>query len=177
MRKSFANNRRANAARALLSCALLFAAPAAAQKLECGSLPGDAGIAACTRGIESGRHNGKDLANFYGNRAYLYLQKRDTERALADLGQSLKLYPDNPVALNNLGRIYLFKNDNDRALAEFDNALRADPHYAPAHANRGLAFERKGEFERAIASYDEALRLRPDLTVVRRARGRLIQKK
>ena len=66
----------------------------------------DAAIEACTRIVKAGKTKGNDLAVTYYNRAISYRQKNDTDAALADYNDSIRINPKYPKAFNNRGNIW-----------------------------------------------------------------------
>jgi lipoprotein NlpI len=108
----------------------------------------------------------------FSNRGNAYSDKGDTDRAIADFNEAIRLDPTSAVAFDNRGSAYHDKGDNDRAIADYNEAIRLDPKSGKAFAGRGTAFSDKGDFERAIADYDEAVRLNPKSTVAYFVRGR-----
>src|SRR6187402_819213 len=66
----------------------------------------DAAIEACTRIVKAGKTKGNDLAVTYYNRAISYRQKNDTDAALADYNESIRLNPKYPRAFNNRAGIW-----------------------------------------------------------------------
>ena len=77
-------------------------------------------IAVCTKVIESGRLEPKELATAHFQRAFARFEKGDKERAIADYSESLRLNPKQPGALNNRG---IATDDDARAIADFTEAL------------------------------------------------------
>jgi tetratricopeptide (TPR) repeat protein len=124
-------------------------------------LPADVGIAACDRLIQAGNLQDRALATAYGGRGAAHLLKGETDQAIADFGEAIRLNPKSASAFNSRGDAWLHKGDLDRALADFDQAIGLNPSYAQPHLNRGLVFERKGDLDRAIAEQDEAIRIDP----------------
>src|SRR5262245_61150390 len=111
---------------ALLAPAPVAGAPAD-DRLTCADTSGDAAIAACSRLIASGRLRGTELAKAYYFRGVEYRDKGDLDRALADLGQAIKLDPKFALAFNNRGLAWEDKGEIDRAIADYDAAIRLDP--------------------------------------------------
>src|SRR5262245_34670645 len=68
--------------------------------------PADAAIAACTRIIASGNTKGDDLATTYYNRAISHRQKNDTDAALSDYNDSIRINPRYAKAYNNRGNVW-----------------------------------------------------------------------
>lgn len=128
---------------------------------DCADGNGDAGIAACTRAIASGRWKGGDQAiNFY-DRGLDYYAKGDYARALADFEMAIKLDPKMFDAYNDRGNIYYEKHDYDRAVADYSVAIKLNPSDARAYYNRGVADMEQGDRQRAFADFNSAIRLDP----------------
>ena len=133
--------------------------------------PPDQRVAACTDVIDGKAEAGKKLTAAYCNRGHGYTEKRDLDRALADLDEALRLDPVYPCALSNRGRVYAFKHDLDRAIADYDEAIRIDPGFALAYNNRGDACFSKGDPERALADFNAAITHNPSLAIAYANRG------
>ena len=89
-----------------------------------------------------------------------------TEQSLADLRytqmvveESLRLYPPNAEAHNNLGVAFQRVGRLDDAIREHWEALRLVPDYAEAYNNLGIVAEQQGRMEEAIRFYTTALEL------------------
>jgi Flp pilus assembly protein TadD len=85
--------------------------------------------------------------------------------AAAEYRQSLRLDPDLPEALNNLGYLLTCPGplrDIPAAIEDFRHALRVRPGYADAQVNFGLALAAMGDSVGAIRCYQQALRSEPD---------------
>ena len=61
-----------------------------------------------------------------------YFEKRDYDRAIADLNQAINGRPNYPLAFNIRGLAYNAKGETDRAIQDFDQAIRLDPKFAVA---------------------------------------------
>jgi cytochrome c-type biogenesis protein CcmH/NrfG len=83
--------------------------------------------------------------------------------AVAAFQTIIRLKPDTPGALNNLGIALQGTGRLDEAIASFRQAIRLKPDLAEAHNNLGNAVEDKGQLDEAIASFRQAIRLKPDL--------------
>ena len=77
--------------------------------------------------------------------AYGYIQTKDYDKAAEYYEKALKINPDNPYALLNMGFIYQKKKDNQKAIEMYERLISLDPDeraYAstePAHAGRKLS--------------------------------------
>lgn len=122
----------------------------------------DLQINGCTAVIQSGKWSGKDLAPAFNNRGNAYTRKGDTDRAIADYTQAIRLDPNDAAAFNNRCWARATANrDLKAALADCEQSLRLKPNYANALDSRAFVYLRLGEFDRSIGDYDAALALNP----------------
>src|SRR6516164_8432899 len=163
--------------RVLIRIAALFAltAPAAAASRAdwdaCKGDDPDRSIAACTRIIQGRGETAKDSAIAHHERALSYRSKGDSDRAIADLSEAIRLDPKYAEAYYLRGVSYRNKGDLARAISDYSETIRLAPKVAAAHPetiirrlahyNRGSAYGNKGDFDRAIADFSEAIRLNP----------------
>jgi protein O-mannosyl-transferase len=89
-------------------------------------------------------------------------KKGQTDEAIRQYQEVLRLRPVYPDAHNNLGAVLDQKGRNDEAIRHYQAALRLQPDHAGAHINLGLALSKKGELDEAIRQYQEAIRLKPE---------------
>jgi tetratricopeptide (TPR) repeat protein len=136
-------------------------------------------IEACTAVIDSGKATPGIVAQALVNRGKTYRMRHDdTDRALADYDQAIRMMPDFEPAFVARGFVYLFaRPDPDRAIADFSEAIRLDPASFAVFYLRGLAWSRKGDWDRAIADFDQTIRLRPTYDMAYRDRGMAKQAK
>ena len=121
----------------------------------------DTSILGCTAVIQSNHEPWESLAAAYYTRGNSYLRKGQTDRAIQDYDEAIRLKPNYTDAFTNRGIGYVRKNQDDRAIQDYDEAIRLDPNNATAFYNRGHAYARKGQPDRAIQDFDEAIRLSP----------------
>lgn len=84
---------------------------------------------------------------------------------------ALRLEPDNPGLLHNLGALVARRGDPAGALDLFDRLLAAEPYYASAHFNRGNALWALDRLEEAIQAFRAVAALEPDHHDAHRALG------
>jgi serine/threonine protein kinase/Flp pilus assembly protein TadD len=82
-----------------------------------------------------------------------------SDRAIAEYREALRLDKDCFSARNCLGNILRREGHLDEAIVEYREMLRQEPARTDAHANLGVALRDKGQFGEAVAELREALRL------------------
>jgi tetratricopeptide (TPR) repeat protein len=83
-------------------------------------------------------------------------------QAAEHLQAALRLRPDQPVILCNLGGAYIGLGRVPDALACYQQALALLPEYPDAYYGLGRAWEAQRNFEQAANAYRQALQLKPD---------------
>jgi serine/threonine-protein kinase len=114
-------------------------------------------------------------ADNYVERAALYFEEKDYDRALADYEQALRLAPDNADAHFGRGCVRLERDENDLALADFSEVIRLAPEAAEAYISRGGIYADREEYGPALADFNEALRLDPRSADSHVGRGRALR--
>lgn len=106
----------------------------------------------------------------YNNRAILWREKKQLDRAIADLTKAISIDPmpnaegvgGGPVNLHfNRGMMFHQKGEFDRARADYDRAIELDPKDAQAFYRRARLQYLARNFDRAVADMTEAARLDP----------------
>lgn len=131
-------------------------------------------VAACSALIASGQETSEGLELVYSGRAGAYSRLGDTQRAIADYSEVIRLNPRDDGAYSLRGRLFSDLGDMQRAIADYSEAIRINPQDHSHYLNRGNVFFGQGDKQRAIADYSEAIRLRPQnaYTYISRARAR-----
>jgi tetratricopeptide (TPR) repeat protein len=83
---------------AVFAATLMIGSAAADDVQTCAYASGDEAIAACSRAIDSGSLSGRGLAEMYLGRALQYSYKRDSDRAIADLNEAIRIDPKDATA-------------------------------------------------------------------------------
>lgn len=137
----------------------------------------DRSLSGCTEIINGGTGNKQYRAMIYSIRASAYFKKGDTDRAIADENDAIRLAPKTATLYSNRGSAYLTKGDVDLAIADYSEAIRLGPKMARTYVNRALAYDKKGDSDRAIADANEAIRLDPNLANAYASRATAYDKK
>lgn len=101
-------------------------------------------------------------ATAYENRALIYKEKKNLEKAIQYYTEALKLNVEYHEAYSNRGNIYFDQNKNDLAMADYNKCLEIKPDYYVALDNRGALFARLKEYEKALIDLDQAISLKPN---------------
>lgn len=75
--------------------------------------------------------------------------------------KALKLAPENPVTLNNLGGTYLYAGDFKKAAKALERSVAFSP-TSWGYSNTGTMYYFAGEFSKSIEMFREAVRLSPE---------------
>jgi len=123
---------------------------------------GEAAIEACTRSINSGRYDKRNLALIYSNRAAQRDRVGKYEESIADHNEAIRIDPTYPSGYMHRGNTYARHGDYEKAIADHSEAIRLDPKQGDAFYNRGYTYANKGEHERAVADYTIGIGLEPN---------------
>lgn len=74
-------------------------------------------------------------------------EMKDTEHAKIYYDKVLEYYPNNAIALNNIGATYIEIKDYDTALSYLEKALKIDDSYANSYYGIGLCYYHQGKLE------------------------------
>lgn len=125
----------------------------------------------CNRALRSGALTNKMLVTTYFNRASLYSNKGDYDRAISDYSSAIKISPNDHELWYERGRNYRFKKNYDLAIKDLTRAITLKPDYHGAYNNRGLAYRNLGKYNEAIRDYNRAVSLKPEYDIYYSNRG------
>jgi tetratricopeptide (TPR) repeat protein len=95
-------------------------------------------------------------------RAECYRKTGEYNRAEADAGKYLELFPESRQALSLAGRIAAASGDNFKAMNYFSQNLKLNPGDAGCYIERANAYFMSGSWNNAISDYSMALDISPD---------------
>jgi Flp pilus assembly protein TadD len=90
--------------------------------------------------------------------------KGDVTRALADLGEAIRLAPMDATAYNSRAWTYQLAGRDAEGLADANKAIELNPVDANAFDTRGTILVKLGKRDKAAADFRKALELNPGLT-------------
>lgn len=133
-------------------------------------VPLDKAVEYFTQKIEAGPSN----VGWRQARAIAYERQGDIDRAIADIGEAIKLAPEDVYHYyNTRGNFYLLQKDYDRALEDYNQSLRLRPNHAYAWNNAGLARRAKGDYDKAVENLTRAIELDPQYANAYDSRARV----
>lgn len=94
----------------------------------------------------------------YMHRGIAFLESGDTEKALQDFGESLRLNPS-ALCYYNRALAWMGKGEDERALNDLDEAIRLAPQDSENYLLRAILYSKRGEQERAIEDAGRATEL------------------
>ena len=111
----------------------------------------------------------------YNSLAELQMRRGQTNAAMATLQDALRIGPEDPVLLNNLGMCRLVQHDYENALKAFDKAAAMAPENTKYRANMAVALGLMGREEESLALFRQVLpedQAARNMEVLRQARER-----
>lgn len=100
--------------------------------------------------IEALRCNPKNIWALVLMGNLLTKEKNDVNHAKLYYDKVLEFYPDNAIAINNIGATYMERKDYEGALPFMEKALDIDDSYANSYYGLGLCYYKLGKIEDAF---------------------------
>lgn len=97
----------------------------------------------------------------YNNRGMAYLETGDTDKAISDLTNALKIDPRSTTVLNNRAAAYGKKGEFVNALSDLDKSVKIAPKNTKTYFIRGIIYMQKNEPEHALAEFNKSVELNP----------------
>ncbi|EGG21343.1 Phosphatidylethanolamine N-methyltransferase [Cavenderia fasciculata] len=123
-----------------------------------------------TQAVALDKEGDSDL--FY-NRALLFYEMRNYERALKDFRRSVELDADNKLAWNRIGLCLNVQGYPRQAFSAFKKAIELDPNFEAAYTNIGQCWKDLGIYQDSLASFNNALDISPSYSNALHLRGLL----
>lgn len=139
----------------------------------------DTTVQFCTAALASGQVPADELADAFRTRGNAYVRMHDSDRAIQDLNEAIRMYPqimdrkprDKAAArlaqiflaesFYSRGNAYSRKGDYDHAIQDYSEAIRVLPPNDGAISSRGIAYANKGDYDHAIQDFNEVIRINP----------------
>jgi tetratricopeptide (TPR) repeat protein len=91
--------------------------------------------------------------------------------------QAVKLKPDYPEAINNLGTVYYARKSFRRSIGYYKKALKLSPESASIYSNLGTAYFARKQYAEASGAFQTALKLDPEVFEHHSSYGVLLQER
>jgi tetratricopeptide (TPR) repeat protein/predicted membrane-bound spermidine synthase len=101
-------------------------------------------------------------ADAYNSSGTAYAKLGQSQRAIEDFNQAIRLQPDDAMAYNNRGAVYCSIGQYQLAIEDYNQAIRLQPDDVMAYNNRGAAYYSIGQYQSAIEDYTKVIRITPD---------------
>jgi len=105
------------------------------------------------------KESDRDAENIY-NRGLEKGRSGDTQGAIAEFNQAIRISPDYAPAYSSRATLKGLAGDPQGAIADFSEAIRIQPDNAIPYYNRGVVKNKLGDWNGAIADLSEAIRLK-----------------
>ena len=123
------------------------------------------------RFLQPGDPRNPTSAAAYHQRGLIWKSKGETDKAIADFTDAIRLDPKDASLYVDRGGAFHDKDEIDKAIADQTAAIRIDPQHAWAYAYRAGGWLKKNDFDKAIADLTEALRISPKYSWAYASRG------
>jgi tetratricopeptide (TPR) repeat protein len=93
------------------------------------------------------------------DRGLAYYEMGQTEKALIDLKEAIRINPLDSLSHQSVLRIYLLQKSYTLAIEEYDKAIESNPDLHYNYANRARIFTKIGKYKIAISDFRSAIKL------------------
>ena len=114
-----------------------------------------------------------DYSPGYLTRGQMYLEQKDTVKALVDYNKAIEIDPYTAQSFSVRGLVYVQQRRFDKALTDLNEAIRLDPFFDGNYINRGLVKYNLNDLRGAMADYDKVIDMDKNNLIARFNRGLL----
>ena len=101
-------------------------------------------------------YGAKEKAEDFYEQGKKYSSAENSDHAIYNYSEAIKLNPKLVKAYNNRGVAYVWRKQYDLAIADFNKAIKLDPKNSKAYNNRAIAYWYKGEINKARQDVQKA---------------------
>jgi tetratricopeptide (TPR) repeat protein len=100
----------------------------------------------------------------FSNRGNEYWKLGQSDQALADFSEAIRIDSNYADAFDNRGVVYCTLRQYDKSIADLSRAIKLYPEFAKAYNNRGITYMNLRQWNKAIADYSMALKISHNFT-------------
>ena len=100
-------------------------------------------------------------ATWFAYRGWANHRLKESEKAIKDYSEAIRLRPQASAWHNNRGLIYADLKKYDEAIQDYTAAIDLRDSNALSYRNRAVAYTRKKAYDKAVADYEKAVELAP----------------
>jgi tetratricopeptide (TPR) repeat protein len=105
--------------------------------------------------------SGAEVSMGYYNRGNEYLRLKETENALSDYTEAIRIFPGYADAWYNRGLVYYGSGLYNEAIRDYSEAIGLRNDFLFAYLNRGTVYRAVGNYPMALADFNKAISIRP----------------
>ena len=102
-------------------------------------------------------------ATWFAYRGWANHRLKQSDKALKDYSEAIRLKPRVSAWYNNRGLIYADQKKYDEAIQDYTAAIDLNDENALSYRNRAMAYTRKKQYDKAVADYAKGVELAPDV--------------
>jgi antitoxin component YwqK of YwqJK toxin-antitoxin module/Tfp pilus assembly protein PilF len=112
----------------------------------------DSTITVCQKGLEANIASSNNA--FYINMAVALIRKKEYDKGIKLLEETIKIYPNQYLLYHNLGVAYNSSGNPEKALEYFKKSVTLNPYYAQSHLSIALMATEEGKVSQAMMAYN-----------------------
>jgi len=105
-----------------------------------------------------------NIAVAYNNRGVAYIEKKEYNKAIADLINATLINPRYEKAYSNLCKVYRIIGEYEKAILSCKKALEISPHFLEAYNNLGDTYTVLGKYKEELEIYNKEAETNPNNT-------------
>lgn len=102
-------------------------------------------------------------STWFAYRGWAYHRLKQSDKALKDYSDAIRLRPSVSAWFNNRGLIYAEQKKYDEAIQDYTAAIDLDDENPLSYRNRAMAYSNKKQFDKAVADMEKGVELDPEM--------------
>lgn len=92
----------------------------------------------------------------------IYIEQKDTARAVEFIKGCIDLFPEEPWFMQNLINLYINSGQEEKAIEYLDIAIAREPNVGQYYNSKGSILARIGRFEDSFKAFEQAIAIEPN---------------